>query len=70
MATEQVQFVTEDCHRVGVPRHGDHAGNLRLNPGHSVHVENVDVIETFVAIISSKHVQFSPNSRHRVAGPR
>ena len=69
VTTKQVEFVTQDGHSVCVSSHGDHSGNLWLDPSHRIKVENVNVVEALIAIVAAKHIQFASYSTHRVARP-
>jgi len=68
MSSEEIKFVTKDCHGVGIASHRDHAGNLRLDPSHCVEVENVNIIEALVAIVPSEHVKLASDPTHSVTG--
>lgn len=68
MSAEQVKFVPKNGHRVRIAGHWDHSRHLRLNPGHSIQVQNVYVIEALVAIVTTKHVQLTTDSAHSMAG--
>ena len=56
VAPEEIELVAEHCHCVCISCHWDHSGNLWLNPGHSIEIENVDIIEALVAIVAPEHV--------------
>ena len=64
MASKEIQFISKHCHSVGIPRHRDHTRDLRLNPSHRVHVENVDVIETLIAVVLDES---NEPDKHRLA---
>ena len=62
MSSEEIQFVAENSHGVGISRHRDHSRDLRLNPSHRVEIENINVIEAFVSVVPTEHVEFPSNS--------
>ena len=56
VASEEVEFIAKNCHCVRISGHGDHSGNLWLNPSHGIEIENVDIVEALVAVVAPKHV--------------
>ena len=70
MASKKIKLSPKNGHCMGISSHWDSSRNLWRDPGHCVHVENIDIIEAFFAIIASKHVEFPADSGHGVTGPR
>ena len=68
MSPEKIELATQHSHRVRIPRHRNKPVHLRLNPSHSVQIQNFNIVETLFTVVASKHIQLAADSRHSVAG--
>jgi hypothetical protein len=68
MAPKEVELGPQHSHGVSISRHGNSPGNLRGDPGHGVHIEDVYVVEALLSIVASEHVELSAHARHSVTG--
>ena len=70
MPAEKIQFFAEHSHCVSISGHWNSSLNLRRDPGHRVEIKDINLIETFLAVVAAKHVEFAADPGHGVAGPR
>jgi hypothetical protein len=62
MTSEEVKIITNNSHGVSIPCLWNLTGNWWANPCHGIQVEDIDIVEALFSIITTKHVQLSPNS--------
>ena len=62
MTSEEIKISSNNSHGVSIPCLWNLTGNWRANPSHGVQVEDVYIVKALFTIITTKHVQLSPDS--------